>query len=49
MLSLWTKFQCHSFFPSQDIKKNVTQRIQVLILTIHISDHCLKQQPTGRK
>ena len=23
ILSLWTKFQCHTFFPSQDIKQNV--------------------------
>ena len=23
MLYQWTKFQCHTFFPSQDIKQNV--------------------------
>ena len=23
ILHLWTKFQCHTFFPSQDIKQNV--------------------------
>ena len=23
ILYQWTKFQCHTFFPSQDIKKNV--------------------------
>ena len=23
MLYQWTKFQCHSFFPSQDLKQNV--------------------------
>ena len=23
ILYLWTKFQCHTFFPSQDIKHNV--------------------------
>ena len=23
ILILWTKFRCHTFFPSQDIKKNV--------------------------
>ena len=23
ILCLWTNFQCHTFFPSQDIKQNV--------------------------
>ena len=23
ILYLWTRFQCHTFFPSQDIKQNV--------------------------
>ena len=24
ILYIWTKFQCHTFFPSQDIKQNVS-------------------------
>ena len=29
MLYQWTKFQCHNFFPYQDIKQNVLlQKIQ---------------------
>ena len=26
VLSLWTKFQCHTFFPSRDIKQNVLSK-----------------------
>ena len=53
ILHLGTKFQCHTFFPSQDIKQNVLSsylgnwwRHKLLRF---IFDHPLKQWPTGRK
>ena len=31
MLYQWTKFQCHTFFPSQDIKQNVLMTVDDII------------------
>ena len=39
----WTKFQCHTFFPSQDIKQNVLLTLRIIF------DQPLKQWLTGRK
>ena len=53
ILHLWTRFQCHTFFPSQDIKQCVIEflfRQLMMSWTLRfILDHHLKQCPTGRK
>ena len=54
ILHLWTKFQCHTFFPSQDIKQDVLLSSYLDNWWRHkllrfIFDHPLKQWPTGRK
>ena len=49
----WTKFQCQTFFPSQDIKPNVllsSYRQLMMSWTLRfILDQALKQWLTGRK
>ena len=53
ILYIWTKFQCHTSFPSQDIKQNVIDFLFRQLMTSwtlrFIFDHPLKQWPTGRK
>ena len=53
ILHLWAKFQCHTFFPSQDIKpKCVIEFLckQLMSWTLRfIFHHPLKQWPMGRK
>ena len=51
ILCLWIKFQCHTFFSSQDMKQNVLSsyldnwwRHKLWF----IFDHLLKQWPTGK-
>ena len=53
ILHLWTKFQFHIFFPSQDIKQNVLEFLFRQLMTSwtlrFIFNHPLKQWPIGRK
>ena len=53
ILHLLTKFHCHTFFPSQAIKQNVTEFLLRQLMTSwtlrFIFNHLLKQWPTGRK
>ena len=53
ILHLWTTFQCHTFFPSQDSKQNVFLSSYLdnwWCQTLRfIFDHHLKQWPTERK
>ena len=51
ILHLWTRFQCHAFFPSQDIKQNefLFRQLMTSWTLRFIFDHPLKQWPTGRK
>ena len=53
ILHLWTKFQCHTIFPSQDIKQNVLvssfRQLMMSWTFRFIFDHPLKQWPTVRK
>ena len=45
----WTTFQCHSLFPSQDIKQNIFRLLLTLWTLRLILDQPLKQWLTGRK
>ena len=48
-----TKFQCYTFFPSQDITKYdikfLWRQLMTLFTLRFIFDHSLKQWPTGKK
>ena len=52
MLYQWPRFQCHTFFPSQDIKQNVLLSSYLDsydVMNFKILDQALKQWLTGRK
>ena len=51
MLYQWPRFQCHTFFPSQDIKQNVLSSYldSYDVMNFKILDQALKQWLTGRK